>query len=273
VGTLYVVGVPARDPDDLTLRALRVLGEVDLVAAADVPSARHLLAHHDISTPLVAVTCRDDLLAALETGDVALFSEGRGSGPSGPNLALIRAAIERGFPVVPVPGPDLALTALVIAGLPADSFVCLGDLPAQTPARRNLLASLANERRTLVALESPARLPAALADLRDALGDRPLVVVAAAEQGVGTIWQGTVAEAPECPFDRSLQAPWVLVVGGARECVTRWDEERLRAGIRSSLEQGLGAREIGRQLASESGWRRREIYRLAVEIARFPPDE
>lgn len=270
MGTLYVVGAPPGDPDDITLRARRILAEVTLVGADDADQARRLLAHYDVATPVAKV---GDLWEALDAGDAALLSQGWLPGPSDSSYQLICAAIERGFPVVPVPGPTLPVTALVISGLPADSFVYLGELPRDPSARRDLLALVAGERRSLVAIEWPDRLPGTLVDLVEALGDRSLAVVAASDTGIDVIWRGALGEAPAHLPSPPGQALCTLVVGVAREKADRWDCERLRAEIRACLERELGTKEISRQLAAESGWPRREVYRLAVELARHLPQE
>jgi 16S rRNA (cytidine1402-2'-O)-methyltransferase len=269
---LYVVGAPAGCPDDLTLRARRILANVACVAAPNLIPARRLLAYFDIETPLVDAGEQAHIWEVLGRGDVALLSEGHLPGPSGSGLRLIRAALERGLPVVPVPGPALPITALVISGLAADSVFFVGRLPAKTTARSALLASVASEHRTLVALESSGRLSGTLVDLKAALGDRPLSVVNEPSQGPGWTWRGTVAEALARGMSDMPVGECVLVVGGAREEATRWDENRMRAEIAACLERGLRAREISQQLAVESGWLRREIYRHAVEAGRFRPD-
>jgi 16S rRNA (cytidine1402-2'-O)-methyltransferase len=253
---------------------------------------RRLLAYHDIATPL-ATAAGEVPLAALDKGDVAYLCPGWLLGLPDSGCRLVRAAIERGHPVVPIPGPALPITALVASGLPADSFLYLGELPRQDPAWCDLLASVAGERRTLVVVEQSGRLVPALADLQAILGDRPVVIVAAGEVlrsasetesapewSGGVIWRGSLGQAPEAysgpPEGHShvqdRPSPLILIVGGARGqelgpsgAQARWDEARLRAEIGACLERGLGAREIGRLLASESGWPRREIYRLAVE--------
>lgn len=277
MGTFYIVGAPAGDPDDITLRARRILGEVALVVG-HLPHIRHLLDYHDIAKPVVALSepeqfpGLDRALDALRTDDIALLSTGLSPAPSGPAYQLIRAAVEHGFPVVPVPGPALPITALVISGLPADSFVYLGTSPEESSARRDLLASVAAERRTLVVLENAQRLGDTMTDLGDALGNRPLVLVPASGQQTGRIWRGTIGEATEYPPVDPAEEPWVLIIGGAPERMTRWAEERLRSEIQVRLDHDLGTKEISRQLAAASGWPRREIYDLAVNIAQFRRD-
>jgi 16S rRNA (cytidine1402-2'-O)-methyltransferase len=273
VGILYIVGAPAGDLHDITHRALRILGEVGLVVADDVDHAQRLMAHHGLDTPLLASTRSDLPLSALDDGDVAVLSEGRSPVLTAASNWLVLAAIERGFAVVPIPGPSLPLTALVVSGLPADSFVYLGELPSEPASRRDLLTSVAGERRTLVALASSDARPGLWADLLGVLGDRPLVLVMASEGATRVAWRGALGEAAEEAPGQPGSGPYALVIGGARELAERWDEERLRAEVRQRLGQGLSAREIGRELAGESGWPRRAIYRLAVRGAPFPAGE
>lgn len=267
MGSLYVVGVPAGHPNDLTRRALRILKDVDLIVADDIGAVQGLLAHYDIAAPSM-VAEEDAALATLAEGDVALVSSGWSPGLGGLGRRLIGAAVRGGFAVVSVPGAALPVTALVISGFPADSFVCLSELPEQRSGRRAVLAFLASDHRTLVVLERRPRLPAVLADLHMVLGDRSLVVVAASEQGTEVIWRGALGEAPVELGQESLPSYCALVIAGVREQPARWEEERLRAKIESLREQGLGAKEIGQQLAVESGWLRREIYRMAAETSR-----
>jgi 16S rRNA (cytidine1402-2'-O)-methyltransferase len=274
VGTLYVVGAPAGNPDDLSLRAIRILGEVDLIAAEDLDQAQRLLAHHGVATPLVSGQPAEvaGILEALERGDAALLTAGLSPGPSEASARIVAVAIERGFPVAPVPGPVLPITALVVSGLPADSFVYLGELPEQPLARRSLLASVGGERCTLILRDSPQRLPDTLAELRVSLGGRPLAVVEASGEPGRPIWRGTLGEADGLLLGRLAGGPVALIVGGAREETAPWDEGRLADEIRDGLGRGLRASEISRQLAAESGWPRREIYRRAVQMAQFPSE-
>jgi 16S rRNA (cytidine1402-2'-O)-methyltransferase len=264
VGTLYVVGAPAGAPGDLSRRAQRILGQVVLVVAEEVGPAQRLLAHYDIATP-VAPLLGGSPLQALDTGDVALLNVGWEPGPSRQGRRLVRAAIEQGFPVAPIPGPALPLTALVVSGLPADSFVYLGQLPEHHADCRVLLSSLVSEPRTLLVAGSPDRLAANLADLT-MLGDRRCVLVTASETGMEVVWRGALGQSLQQVGGDPMPGPCMLVIGGASEQAIRWGKERLLAEVRALLTQGLLAKEIGRRLATESGWPRREIYRLTLEI-------
>ena len=278
VGTLYVIGAPSGEPDDLTLRAQRILREVKLVVGT-VPEAQRLLDRHGLAPPFVSLSdlsqpdVHQQVLEALETDDAALLLPGLSPGlPGNGDRLLIQSALERGLPVMPVPGPTRTITTLIMSGLPADSFVYLGWLPGDALRRRALLTPLSGERRTLVALTLPEHLPAILSDLRDALGLRPLVAVAL-NQRLDKGWRGTVDEAVEHLPQELSEGPHLLIVGGIQQEAAAWSEDRLRAEIRARLERNLGTREVSRQLASESNWPRRQIYRLAVEARRSRDDE
>ena len=269
MGTLYVASMPVGDLDDITFRAIRMLREAALVLTTDLPRAQRLFNHHGVTTPLIDSTGEGDFLAALAVEDVVVLSEGWLPAPSVSVRVLIQLALKRGSPVVPLPGPSLPVTALAVSGLPADSFVYLGVLPQEPDALTELLASVAGERRTLVALESPNRRPHLRAELHGALGDRPLALVTLTELGTEVIERRWPSEAHVPVLDEPGQGPCVLVIGGAREQATRWNEDRLRMETQACLDRGLGAREASRQLAIESGWPRREIYRLATQAIRL----
>jgi 16S rRNA (cytidine1402-2'-O)-methyltransferase len=248
------------------------------LVASDGPSIQALLAHHGIAAPCVAISDRTppaaicQILETLERGDVAALVEGTSVGGTRPLCAVIASVLECGFPVEPVPGPSLPLTALIVSGLPAESFAYLGFLPDRFPARQQLLAAAAAESRTLVALGSPRCLPDLLSELQSLLGDRRLAIVASDQRSENT-WRGTIGEAlarlPRLPG----ADPCVLVISGSREKPAPWNEDHLMVEIQCRLSQGLGAKETSRSLAAESGWPRREIYRLAVGTDRFHDEE
>jgi len=265
MGTLYVVGAPATGPDDVTIRARRILGSVALVAAADEPVARDLLASLQIATPVAPAARHDTVLHALARGDVALLLSGRSPTPGVDEQSLVSAALAGSFAVVPVPGPVLPLTALILSGLPADSFVYLGALPREPAARRALVVSMADEARTLVLLVAAGELPDLVALLLGAWGDRPIALWPAPPGAAQDAWRGTLDQAPAAGQSLAGQ-DWVLVAGGApQERGRPWDEDRLRGEIRACLEQGMGVGQASRELAAPSGWKRREVYRLSVE--------
>jgi 16S rRNA (cytidine1402-2'-O)-methyltransferase len=270
MGTLYLVGTPIGNLEDITLRALRVLKEVTLIAAEDTRRARILARRYEIETPITSyfegnkLTKLDTVLGALDTGDVALISEAGMPGLSDPGYELICAAIERGYSVVPVPGPSAPVTALVVSGLPSDSFLYLGFLPRRRSERYGLLSKVAQERRTLIAFEVPHRLRASLADIVAVLGDRPLAVCRELTKLHEEVWRGTISEA-RAHFDEvQPRGEFTLVIGGAPEESECWDEDRVRTALEELLAQGVPRPAAARRVAAASGWSRSEVYALSL---------
>jgi len=271
MGTLYLVGTPIGNLEDITLRALRVLKEVTLIAAEDTRRARILARRYEIETPITSyfegnkLTKLDTVLGALDTGDVALISEAGMPGLSDPGYELIRAAIERGYSVVPVPGPTAPVTALVVSGLPSDSFLYLGFLPRRRSERYGLLSKVAQEQRTLIAFEAPHRLRASLADIEAVLGDRPLAVCRELTKLHEEVWRGVISEA-RAHFDEvEPRGEFTLVIGGAPEECECWDEDRVRTALEELLAQGVPRPAAARRVAAASGWSRSEVYALGLK--------
>jgi 16S rRNA (cytidine1402-2'-O)-methyltransferase len=269
MGTLYVVGTPIGNLEDITLRALRVLRQVSLIAAEDTRKTARLLARYDIHTPLTSyfehnkLAKLDTLLARLAQSDVALVSEAGMPGLSDPGYELVRAALQAGIPVSPVPGPCAAVTALVVSGLPTDSFLYLGFLPRKSSERRRALEDARGERRTLVLYEAPHRLLECLADIEAVLGDRPIAVARELTKLHEELYRGTVSQARQ-HFAGEVRGEITLVIGGAAEEALAWDETRVRARLAELLAQGLGRKEAAQQAAAESGWPRRQVYKLDI---------
>lgn len=271
VGTLYLVGTPIGNLEDITLRALRVLREVSLIAAEDTRHTRKLLARYDINTPTTSyfehnkLAKLDAILSALEAGDVALVSDAGMPGISDPGYELVRAALERGFPVIPVPGPSAMVTALAASGLPTDAFVYLGFLPRRPGERRRTLESLRGERRTLALYEAPHRLLDTLADILDTLGDRPVAIARELTKVHEELWRGTVSGALAHFAERGPRGEFTLIVAGASE-PQAWSEEQVRAALSERLAAGWSARDAVADVAAVSGWRRRSLYQIARQI-------
>lgn len=185
------------------MRALRILREVKLIAAEDTRKTRRLLNAYDIKTPMTSYhehsrrARLEYLLDYVENEDLALVSEAGMPGLSDPGYKLIVAAIERGIHVVSVPGASAVITSLVVSGLPTDQFVYLGFLPRRQGQRQRLLSSLAEERRTLVAFETPHRLDEALGDIEETLGDRRLSVCRELTKVYEEVFRSSVSEARE----------------------------------------------------------------------------
>ena len=217
--SLYIVATPIGNLEDISQRALRVLREVDLIAAEDTRVTRKLLTRYDIRTRLTSYreSNRESklpkLLAALEDGDVALVSDAGTPGINDPGSELVRAAAENGIPVVPVPGPSAVTTAIAVSGLPVGEFVYLGFLPRKKGDRRRLLDAFAGDPRTLVALETPHRLRDSLAGILDVLGDRRVAVCRELTKLHEEVFRGVISEA----LDRFSEprGEFTLVIEGA----------------------------------------------------------
>jgi 16S rRNA (cytidine1402-2'-O)-methyltransferase len=264
VSILYLVGVPAGNREHLTLRARRLLKEVRHIIAEDADDARALLADLDVATLPAGLPADGTALDLLQGGDVALLVYGW---PGEAGRRLVQAAVQRGHEVLAVPGPALPITALILSGLPADTFVYLGELSPDAAARRRWLAAASGEGCTLVAVAS-APLLEVLSDLYDELGDRPLVVVPSSSLESRSIWRGSLATAAGEGLSRPCGTLCALVIGGSHQAPEPWDEQRLAAEIDALLARGHRAKEISRQLTEESGWSRRRVYDLVVEMTR-----
>lgn len=280
MGTLYVVGTPIGNLEDISLRALRILSEVSLIAAEDTRKTAKLLARYDIHTPLTSyfehnkLAKLDTLLAKLAQGDVALVSEAGMPGLSDPGYELVRAALQAGIPVAPVPGPCAAITALVVSGLPTDSFLYLGFLPRKSSERRRALETVRDERHTLVVYEAPHRLLECLADVEATLGDRPIAVARELTKLHEELYRGTVSQARQ-HFANEVRGEITLVIGGAplssppasgERHRGGWDEAQVRARLTELLAQGVSRKEAVQQVVAESGWPRRKIYDLSLSF-------
>ena len=269
--SLYVVATPIGNLEDLTMRAIRVLGEVGLIAAEDTRVTRRLLARYDIHTPLTAYHEHNKrsklrvLLEELTRKDVALVSDAGMPGISDPGPELVRAAAAAGVEVVPIPGASAITSAIAVSGLPITEFVYLGFLPRRRVERRSLLESLAAEGRALLALETPHRLLAALGDIRDTLGDRRIAVCRELTKLHEEVFRATVSEAiahfgePRGEFTLVIEG----VVGGLEEPPIREAEARaLLARLRAD---GARAKESVAQVAEASGLSKRALYRLWLD--------
>ena len=276
MGTLYLVSTPIGNLEDITQRALRVLREARLVAAEDTRRTRQMLTHFDIHTPLTSyfehnkISKLDVVLSALVEGDVAIVSDAGTPALSDPGYELVRAALKAGHAVTPIPGPSALLAALVASGLPTDSFVYVGFLPRSASERRQFLASLAAEPRTLVAYETPHRLLAALEDIEAALGDRSLAVGRELTKMHEEFFRGPASAAREHFSEGEVRGEITLVIAGAAAASpaatseASWPEERVIQEMERLLAEGMKRRDAARQVAQASGWLARDIYQLTL---------
>lgn len=272
MGTLFLVATPIGNLEDVSLRALRTLREVALIAAEDTRQTRKLLERHDIRKPLVSyhehnkLSRSAEILDALKLGDVALVSDAGTPGLSDPGYELVRSAISAGFQVSPIPGPSAPIAALVASGLPADAFVFVGYLPRRAADRRRLLQSLAGERRSMVAFEAPHRLRRSLDDLVAAFGEeRHAAVCRELTKIHEEIVRDTLGGIRD-HFNRiEPRGEFTLVVGGAPE-EAAWRPDEVRRALEERLAGGMSPTQAARLVAAQAGWSRRAVYRLALEV-------
>jgi len=272
MGTLYIVATPLGNLEDITLRALRILGEVSLIATEDTRTTGRLLKHFEISCPMLSyyehnkVTRLERVLAALEVGDVALVSEAGTPLLSDPGYELVRLAIRRGIEIVSIPGPSAVTAALPASGLAPDRFLFLGFLPRKAGGRRRLLAELQRQPATLVFFESPHRLTASLSAMTEVFGQgRSIAVCRELTKLHEEIWRGTLAGALEEWTEREPRGEFTLIIEGATDSPV-WDRIEVESAMRTALARGLSAKEAVRQIKDRSGWSKREVYSLAQKI-------
>jgi len=277
MGTLYLVATPIGNLEDMSPRAVRTLREARLIAAEDTRLTRKLLAHFDLHTPLTSyfehnkLTKLDAILAALTEGDVALVSDAGTPTINDPGYELVKAALEAGHGVCPIPGPSAPVAALAASGLPTDSFLYLGYLPRKSSERKALVGQIANLSHTLIFLESPHRLLAALKDLEFCLGDRQIAVARELTKLHEEIWRGTISAAIEYFTQNEPRGEFTLVVGGRKkEEVKRWTEEKVLIAIKFGLKFGESPSALAKRVAQESGWERKEIYKRITSVQTKP---
>ena len=268
--TLYLVATPIGNLEDITLRALRVLRDVALIAAEDTRTTRKLLAHHGIRARLTSYNDHNKgqkipyILSALEQGDVALVSEAGMPAVSDPGVDLVAAAVAAGVAVVAVPGPSAVVTALAVSGLPTRQFTYVGFLPRRPAERRRMLSTLAGELRTIVALESPHRLRSSLADVLAVLGDRRIAVCRELTKLHEEVFRGRISEAL-AHFGEPRGEFTLVIEGAAGREVAPPDEAAVRGELRRLRQQGLGARRAVDEVALRFGLPHRQAYRLWLQ--------
>lgn len=277
-GTLYVVGTPIGNLEDITFRAVRILQTVDIIAAEDTRHTGKLLQHFQVKTPQVSYhehnrTSRiPELLEHLVNHKaIALVSDAGMPGISDPGYELVKACVEAGIPVVPIPGASAAITALSAAGLPTDRFVFEGFLPTKSQHRQEHLESLQTESRTLIFYESPHRLRDTLQDLAEVWGsDRQIVLGRELTKLYEEFWRGTIAEAIAHYSQREPQGEYTLVVAGIPPSQPQLTEEELKAELKQLISQGISRSQASRQLAKVTFLPRRQLYQLALSIVLTP---
>lgn len=271
MNTLFLVATPIGNLEDITLRALRVLGEVGLIGAEDTRHTRKLLNHYQIYTPVVSYhehnkdKRQQQMLDALMQGDVALVSDAGMPSLSDPGYELVQAALDAGYRVSAIPGASAPIAALVVSGLPTDAFLFLGYLPRRSTNRRKLLKGLEDEQRTLLFFEVPHRLCAALEDLGWAFGPtRPIAVCRELTKLHEEIYRGSIQSVREHFLAHAPRGEITLVVGGSI-IKKRWKKAEVQKSLEKHIHTGMTRSQAAREVASLTGWSRKEVYQMSLE--------
>jgi 16S rRNA (cytidine1402-2'-O)-methyltransferase len=273
-GVLYIVATPIGNLEDITLRALRLLKEVDVIAAEDTRHTQKLLSHFEIRTPLTSYHEHNErtkapvLVERLRRGEsIALVSDAGTPAISDPGYRLVVAAVAAGVQVTPIPGPSALTAVLSAAALPTDRFVFEGFLPEKTKQRQERLRALHDEERTLVFYEAPHRLKDSLDDIETILGDRTIVIAREVSKVHEEFMRGRIREIITKIADREIRGEIVLVVqGGAGESGV--SEELLRKDIAKLRASGMRVKEIADLLGEKYAFPKKQLYRIALEVVK-----
>jgi 16S rRNA (cytidine1402-2'-O)-methyltransferase len=274
-GTLYIVATPIGNLEDITLRALRVLRECGAVACEDTRQTRKLLAHFGISKPAVSYHEHNERERAAELADriaggqsIALVTDAGTPLVSDPGYRLVEAAIERGIPVVPIPGPSAAIAALSASGLATDSFRFGGFLPAKSSQRRKVLDLWKNETGTLIFYETPHRILEALEDITAVLGSRGVVVARELTKIHEEFLRGTAAEIhAQLAARPSVKGEFTLLIAKAA-ALEAAGAVSIEDAVHAAEQEGLTRMDAIKRVARERGLNKRDVYRTIVGDSR-----
>lgn len=273
-GTLYIVSTPIGNLEDITLRALRVLREVQLIAAEDTRRTKKLLNAYQIGTPLTSLYDHNELeksdflIPKISDGmDVAYVSDAGTPGISDPGYILLNRAIENHIKVVPVPGISAVIAALSVSGLPMDKFVFNGFLPSRANKRRQFLEFLKDESRTMVFYESPNRLLSTLRDIEKIMGNREVVVSRELTKVFEEILRGDVGKIMDSLQERVVKGEITLVVAGKEKTPRQFSDEEIRIRVEKLSEDlELTTRDIVDVISRETGLSKRRVYKQVLKL-------
>lgn len=278
MGTLYLVGTPIGNLEDITQRALRTLREVAVIAAEDTRQTRKLLHHFEIQTPTVSYhehnqrSAGPALIERLLAGDdIALVTDAGMPAISDPGEDLVKLAVQAGVPVVAIPGPTAFATALVVSGMSTERFTFEGFLPPRKKERREALDRLKTERRTAILYEAPHRLLETLRELQEVLGERPMAAARELTKLYEEVVRGTPAELIRHFTEKAPRGEFVLVLGGAPETIAAVSPEELTAESLAAAVEALEAGGTDRKAAMKAVAQRynlskRDVYQALLEV-------
>jgi 16S rRNA (cytidine1402-2'-O)-methyltransferase len=278
-GILYIVSTPIGNLEDITLRALRILKEVDLIAAEDTRRTRQLLTHYGIHKPLISYhehnqrMREDTLLGKLREGkQVALVTDAGTPGISDPGQPLIRRAACEGIPLIPIPGPSAAIAALSVSGLPTESFLFYGFLPAKASARKKFLEALKKRLETIIFYESPRRLGAFLKDALEILGNREVVVTREITKVFEETLRGTIGDVLEKIGEKEVRGEITVILAGNTQ-EENIDTPSIRDALRDYvLNSGASMKEAIERVAEDLGVAKREVYQESLKLKKENPE-
>lgn len=274
-GTLYVVSTPIGNLEDVTLRALKILKDVDLIAAENTSQTRGFCSHYNIKTRLISYHQHNqrsrgpELIERLKKGsDIALVTSAGTPSISDPGSLLVNMALGNGIRVSPIPGPSAAIAALSVSGLHVDRFLFLGFLSNKTGKRKKELRDLAHEQRCMVFYEAPHRIKAMLKDMNEVLGDRYVVILRELTKIYEEIKRGTVSLILKELDDHILKGEFTVVLAGAEK---KEDEDFVDNKVRDTikrllLERKMGVKEVATRLSKEFGLNYRTVYKEGLII-------
>jgi 16S rRNA (cytidine1402-2'-O)-methyltransferase len=268
-GTLYVVSTPIGNMEDITLRALKVLKGVDIIAAENVAHTKGLCGRHSIKTEVTAYnqhnrkTKSPKLIRQIKSGrDVALVTDAGTPGISDPGVYLVDQAAKKDVTVTPIPGPSAVIAALSVSAMPSEQFLFLGFLPNKSGKRKTLLRGLTSEPRTMVFFEAPHRIRAMLRDLKDVLGDRKMVMLREITKVFEEIKRGPISSVLEHLTSDRTRGEFTLVVAGKEgETVPSLSRKILNRIDALLAEKTQSVRDIAELLSNEEGIAYRQIYK------------
>ena len=270
-GTLYIVSTPIGNLEDITLRALKVLKYVDVIAAEDTRHSIKLLTHYGISKPLISYWGEKEkvksaeILERLHSGQsVALISDAGTPGISDPGAVLIKRALEEGIDVVSIPGATALISALSISGLSTDEFTFIGFLPVKKVQRKKVLKDLSYEPRTLVFYEAPHRILETLSDMEEIFGQRNAAVVKEISKIYEEVFKGSISEVFRTLERTTIAGEYVIIIEGRAEEVRLTTDDALME-VNTLIKKGLRRKEAVKKVAEAYGLSKKELYDKSLE--------
>ena len=273
-GLLYIVATPIGNLEDITLRAIRILKEVELIAAEDTRHTRKLLSVYKITTPLISLHQHNEreksalLIAKIKGGmNVANVSDAGTPCVSDPGYQLVNFAQAENIRIVPIPGPSALITAMSAAGIPADNFSFCGFLPARENKKRLFLESLKDDERTIVFYESPARFLSSLKDIYEILGNREIVVARELTKIFEDIRRGEVIDFIKSYGENKIRGEFTVILRSVKRTPISYADEDIEKQLLLLWEdENISLRDAVNQVVEQTGLQKKKVYDLAVKL-------